>query len=219
MRFRSFSAALVFVTALGCSSPAGDMDATDGGDAATEVGPADTSFPSDGEAETTTTTTSLCAKYGGVDAVRILVGHAADALGADCRINPFFAALTPAQGQHLEDCLKTQIANALGCDGVKYAGSTDTAGVACRSMSDAHKGLGVTTADFDAYVETVLSSLILDGIAAEDLVPISAFLNGTSAVIVENPSVNYSKYGCDGGVSAPDAVTSIDAAKGKGGYY
>ena len=130
-------------------------------------------------------TQTLCVQYGGYDTVKAVVDHAVAAVAADCRINTFFTSLTPAKLTHVVECLKIQIGNVMACDGVRYAGATDSSGVACRSMADAHKGLAISDGDFKAFVETVAGSLAADKVAAADIATLGVALNGTHDDVVD----------------------------------
>lgn len=205
---------LVFGSIAACSAPS-DVDLpNDAADATTNEVATDASFPTDAGAPTIT----LCAKYGGYPAVEVVVDHAVAAVAADCRINAFFLTLSADKLTHVVECLKLQVGAAMGCDGLKYAGSSDTSGVACRSMTDAHKGLGVTAADFSAFVETVEISLRHDGVTIPDLVPIDSFLNATQSLIVEQPETGTDdKSTCDAGAPEISGETAVVDAAADGG--
>ncbi|MFO0747774.1 MAG: hypothetical protein U1F43_19230 [Myxococcota bacterium] len=87
----------------------------------------------------------------------------------DCRINTFFTSLTPTELDHVVQCLSIQVEGLFGCEGVSYAGSKDSNGVACRSMVEAHTGLKISQGDFDALIEDVVSGLSAAGVAEADI--------------------------------------------------
>ena|GEM_PF-952469 len=76
---------------------------------------------------------------------------------ADCKINSFFTALTPTALNHVGECLAIQVQELFACEGVTYAGSKDSAGVACRDMKTTHTGLGISKGDFDALIGDVVA--------------------------------------------------------------
>ena len=87
---------------------------------------------------------SLCEKYGGPDSVAMVVQGVVAEIAGDCRVNTFFTSLTADELGHVGECLTTQVQELFGCEGVTYAGSEDSKGVACRDMKTAHMGMGVS---------------------------------------------------------------------------
>lgn len=132
---------------------------------------------------------------------------------ADCAINQYFTVLQAAQVKHLDECLKIQVKELLGCPGFTYAGSKDTAGVACRDMKAAHVGLGITEPDYDALVADLLA-VTPDAVKSHpDFANVAGVLiapknqDGTvkNAVIENKASTTLGKSACDGG--APEGGT------------
>ena len=89
---------------------------------------------------------SLYDRLGGKDAITAVVNDFVTRVGADTRINKFFAK---TDLDHLKMELVNQICEASGGP-CKYTG---------KSMKDAHKGMGVSGADFNALVEDLTAAL------------------------------------------------------------
>ena len=89
---------------------------------------------------------SLYDRLGGKPAITAVVAEFVGNVGADNRINKFFAKIDLA---NLQVQLVNQICQASGGP-CKYTG---------RSMKEAHEGMGVTSADFGALVEDLLKAL------------------------------------------------------------
>jgi hypothetical protein len=113
--------------------------------------------------------TTLCDKYGGKAGVQGAVAAAVDRVAGDCRINTFFTTLEPAQLTHVVQCLTIQSQELFGCAGVTYLGSRDALNVPCRSMTEAHRELNISAADFDAFIEDVVAGLTTAGVSAADI--------------------------------------------------
>ena len=92
-------------------------------------------------------TKSLYDRLGGKDAIKAVVHDFVGNVGADKRINHFFAKTNLPK---LEGLLVDQVSAATGCTTCKYKGKT---------MADAHKGMHVTDDDFTALVEDLTKSL------------------------------------------------------------
>ena len=89
---------------------------------------------------------SLYQRLGGKKGITAVVDDFVARVAADKRINHFFANTNIP---HLKKCVVNQICEATGGP-CKYT---------CRSMKDAHAGMGVTTADFNAFVEDLVATL------------------------------------------------------------
>lgn len=153
------AAAFTFLglTVTGCSSTTSATSGT------TTAGPSGTA-PSTTKAVTATTAGSagtaaggrtLYERLGGAAAVTAVVGNFLQTVGQDSRINTFFANTNL-------DNLKTQVVNQLGqATGgpQKYTG---------RDMKTAHAGLGITMADFNAFVEDLTKTLTAAGVPAQE---------------------------------------------------
>lgn len=94
---------------------------------------------------------SLYSRLGGKKAITAVVDEFINVVGADNRINKFFAdtVANPTRLQALKDNLVAQICSATG-GSCKYKG---------KDMKTAHKGMGVTDADFTALVEDLVKAL------------------------------------------------------------
>ena len=89
---------------------------------------------------------SLYERLGGKDAITAVVDDFVTRVAADKRINSFFAK---ANVPRLKMMLVDQICEATGGP-CKYTG---------RDMKTAHKGMGLTNADFDALVGDLVATL------------------------------------------------------------
>jgi hypothetical protein len=86
-----------------------------------------------------------------------------------CIGQQFAHLLAPAKAadlEHLAQCLSLFVQNAAGC-AVPYAGSKDSEGVACKSMTEAHVGLGITEEDYTALVMDAATALFAAGLTAD----------------------------------------------------
>lgn len=94
---------------------------------------------------------SLYSRLGGKKAITAVVEEFVGIVVGDNRINKFFADTVkdPARAQLLKDNLVAQICSATG-GSCKYKG---------KDMVTAHKGMGVTDADFTALVEDLVAAL------------------------------------------------------------
>lgn len=147
----------------------------------------------DGEDEpmdTGSTTQTLCDKYGGADNVSAVVNmFVVPEIAADCRVNTFFTSLPPAGLVHVSECLTIQVQELFGCEGISYAGATDSSGAVCRDMKSSHQGLGISKGDFDALIEDVVAALTKAGVEQADIEAAAPALLGMEADIVEDASV------------------------------
>jgi hypothetical protein len=86
-----------------------------------------------------------------------------------CIGQQFAHLLAPAKAadlEHLAQCLSLFVQNAAGC-AVPYAGAKDSEGVACKSMTAAHVGLGITEEDYTALVMDAATALLAAGLTAD----------------------------------------------------
>jgi hemoglobin len=131
------------LTVVGCSSDSGTTDA--GGARSTTAStatPTTTAAP-----EGTAAPDALYTRLGGNAAITAVVADFVnERVAKDARINSFFANVDLP---NLERLLVEQIGEATGGPEV-YTG---------RSMQEAHAGLGISVADFDALVEDLVISL------------------------------------------------------------
>lgn len=149
----------------------------------------------------TVNTGTLCYKYGGYSKVDGYALAITRAVAADCRISPYFTGLALTDQTHLHDCLARQLGEFLQCDGVTYAGSSDSLQQPCRTMAEAHQNLDtqITTADFTAFVADVVSALKQSGVSDTDVAKIVPSFNLTSSDVVQNQVNDLSQSACDGG--------------------
>jgi hemoglobin len=96
---------------------------------------------------------SLYARLGGMDAIHAVVHDFTARVGADTRVSAFFRGVDLA---HFEQELSDQICQAAGGP-CTYRG---------RSMAEAHRGLGLTDAHFNAVVEDLVAALNRYGVGA-----------------------------------------------------
>jgi hemoglobin len=101
------------------------------------------------EAEAAPVQKSLYERLGGKDGIKAVVDTFVKNVAADKRINKLFAKTTGAKLEHFKAMLVDQICEATGGD-CKYAG---------KSMKDAHKGMKITEAQFNALVEDLKMAL------------------------------------------------------------
>lgn len=94
---------------------------------------------------------SLYSRLGGKKAIRAVVDEFVTNVANDTRINKFFAdaAKDPKRLEQLKNNLVNQICEATG-GSCKYKG---------KDMVTAHKGMGITDADFTALVEDLVAAL------------------------------------------------------------
>jgi hypothetical protein len=105
--------------------------------------------------------------------------------------------------------LSIQVQELFGCEGVQYVGAQSSLGSDCRSMTEAHQGLGISKGDFDALIEDVVTGLTEAGVSAEDIGAAAPALLGLEGDIVESTSTDNTKIMCtmpDAGSDASDAA-------------
>jgi hypothetical protein len=174
-----------------------------------------------GDQDTGTVDPALCSRYGGFTGVQQITADILTAVKADCRISAEFAA--PQSGiSHVQQCLEKQMGTFFGCPGIVY--DKDTAGKTCRSMAEAHKGLGLRQADFTAFISDTNGVLKAHSLSDSDRTAILAAINGTQASIVQKGGLGNSNCSCanltlpDGGYCGiPDAGIDTGVDGGDGG--
>lgn len=162
----------------------------------------DTMKPSGQGGDTGQTAQTLCLKYGGKENVAKVVEKniIVDSIAADCRINGFFTLLSDEASHRLNDCLVQQVQELFSCEGVEYAKAKSRDGLACRSMLEAHAGLGISDGDFDALIEDVVKGLTAAGVEEADIGAAAPALLGMRADIVEKDGdTANAKAACDVG--------------------
>jgi hypothetical protein len=120
-------------------------------------------------------------------------------IAADCRINTFFTSLSEDYFTRVNDCLTIQVHELFGCDGITYTGAKDSNGSECRSMADAHAGLGISKGDFDALIEDVVAALQAYNVEEADINAAAPALLGMESDIVEDSSTDNTQAVCGGG--------------------
>jgi hypothetical protein len=184
---------LVMSLAVGCASDGQDIAERVGG-----VGSHTDPIGADASGATGEPDGSLCAKYGGAARVRdIIGGQVLGRIASDCRVHAFFAGLTPAGMIRVSDCLSIQVAELMGCSGVHYAGAFASNGLECRDMRTSHIGLGISAADFDAFLEDVVAGLDAAGMERADIEAAAPALLALKATIVEAPAASVTRTACE----------------------
>jgi hypothetical protein len=184
---------MVTCTMMACGS---DDEDSKGGTGGTSTGGSGGSGASGGTGGSAGGAQTLCQKYGGPGTVETAIGLVVQEIGNDCRINSFFATANLA---HVQGCLTIQAQELFQCEGITYAGS-DFEGTPCRSMKDAHAGLGIGKGDFDALIDDVVKGLTAAGVESADIQAAAPALLGMESDIVENASAtDPTMSSCDGG--------------------
>ena len=117
---------------------------------------------------------SLYERLGGNEAIVAVVDEFVARVAADARINQFFATTDIAK---LKMHLVNQICEASGGP-CKYTG---------RTMKEAHKGMGVATADFNALVEDLVGALDKFKVGEKEKGELLGVLGPMKTDIVEKP--------------------------------
>ncbi len=117
---------------------------------------------------------SLYTRLGGKKAITAVVDEFVARVVADKRINAFFAK---ANAPKLKMNLVNQICQASGGP-CKYTG---------KSMKEAHKGMGVATADFNALVEDLVGALDKFKVGEKEKNELLGVLGPMKSDIVEKP--------------------------------
>jgi len=119
---------------------------------------------------------ALYKSLGGKKAITAVVDLFVGNVAADTKINSFFAAdvKDPKKLAHFKMELVNQICEAAGGP-CKYTG---------KSMKDAHAGMGVSGADFDALVGDLVQALDKDGVKPADKMALLGVLGPMKSDIV-----------------------------------
>jgi hemoglobin len=122
---------------------------------------------------------TLYDRLGGKKAIKAVVDDFVGRCAADTRINGFFAATAadPKRLAAFKGNLVDQICEASGGP-CKYKG---------KDMKTAHKGMGISSADFNALVEDLTASLDKFKVADADKSTLLGVLGPMKADIVEKP--------------------------------
>ena len=129
----------------------------------------------------------ICGKYGDYANVKVIAAALTARASADCRIGTPLSNLDAPSKQHLAECFEIQLGGAFQCPGISYISGTtkDSKGNQCRSMTDAHKGLNLRKADFDAFVEDVAAELAAKGLSTADIRALAPVFEGTRTGITQ----------------------------------
>lgn len=130
----------------------------------------------------------ICQKYGNYDNVKVIAAAIMDRAAADCRIGNPISTLSAEKKAHFTECFEIQLGGAFQCPGISYVSGTtkDSAGNKCRSMTDAHKGMNLRKADFDAFVEVVAAELGAKGLSQDDIRALAPVFEGTRTGVTQN---------------------------------
>jgi len=120
---------------------------------------------------------SLYERLGGLDAITAVVENFRDRVAADDRINQKFAKTDLGR---LRKMLIDQVCEATGGP-CQYTG---------RDMKEAHKGMGVTSGEFDALVDDLVSTLDHFKVGKAEQNQLLAVLGRLKPEIVELDSTN-----------------------------
>lgn len=201
-----------------------------GGDASAEGSTGTGPLPGEG-----TGGVPVCAKYGGVTGAKKIAASIVADVANDCRINGPFAAMDAEDTRHFAECFEILIGGAFLCPGVSYQGGTtkDSKGQICRSMTEAHKGLNLRKADFDAFSEVIVATLTKEGVTPDDVRALAPAIEGYRTGVVQTnnqpdrntfcacPNGLYKDKPClpiiDAGVDARDAAPDAARDAGDGG--
>jgi hemoglobin len=128
-------------------------------------------------AQTAAKQKSLYDRLGGKPAITAVVDEFVGRVAADGRINHFFAttASNPSQLAAFKGKLVDQICQAAGGP-CQYTG---------KDMKSAHRGMGITAADFNALVEDLVGALDAFKVAKADKDQLLAVLGPMQGAIVE----------------------------------
>jgi hemoglobin len=128
-------------------------------------------------AQTASKQKSLYERLGGKQAITAVVDELVGRVAADRRINQFFAATAsnPARLASFKTKLVDQICEAAGGP-CKYTG---------KDMKSAHRGMGISAADFNALVEDLVGALDTFKVAAADKNQLLGVLGPMQGQIVE----------------------------------
>ncbi len=137
---------------------------------------------------------SLYAQLGGNAAISAVIDQFITNVAGDARINAFFAdaAADPARLMKLRNNLINQVGMATGGP-EKYTGL---------DMKAAHKGMGVSEADFNALVEDLVKSLDKFKVLPKPKSQLLSALAAMKGDIVEGSTPLYARLGGNAGISA-----------------
>ena len=131
---------------------------------------------------------AICADYGGYENVKTIAAAVLTKVSADCRISAPIAALDGDSALHLKECFEIQLGSAFQCPGISYVSNVtkDSKGNKCRDMTQAHKGMNLRKADFDAFRDDLAASLTESNLKVDDVRSIAAFIEGTRNLVTQS---------------------------------
>lgn len=131
---------------------------------------------------------AICADYGGYENVKTIAGAVLTKVSGDCRISAPIAALNGDSALHLKECFEIQLGSAFQCPGISYVSNVtkDSKGNKCRDMTEAHKGMNLRKADFDAFRDDLAASLTESKLKTDDVRSIAAFIEGTRNLVTQS---------------------------------
>jgi len=146
---------------------------------------------------------TLYERLGGRSGVEAIVRDMIDRMENDDRINGYFLNAT-LDRDRLIDCLIRQIGNATG--GPQIYPDPDNR---CRSMADAHAGLGVSTQDFADFAALAREALDTAVASDDDVNEVMAALAAHESAVVEDPDDDLTIYQRVGRKPAIGAVVDL----------
>ncbi|MFN9809794.1 MAG: group I truncated hemoglobin [Deltaproteobacteria bacterium] len=193
--------ALAVLSLVGCDSPSPSPDAA-------TTRPDSAVPPTDGGS-------TLYTRLGGRSGIAAAVDAIVADEVADAEIAAFFAGAgtggRPTVDQ-IKACLVNQVGNAAGGPEAYPGVPADSMGHQCRSMADAHEGLGISGEVFDRFVTIAAGTLMRLGVASEDIATIGSVLVGTRGDIVEESTLYMRLGGHEGIAMAVDAIVMDEVA-------
>ncbi|CAN5680059.1 hypothetical protein BH11MYX4_BH11MYX4_50250 [soil metagenome] len=153
---------------------------------------------------------AACTRLGGPAVVATIADGILGRVRADCRLSAAFANV-PAEGeQHLKECFAIQMQVFFKCPGVAYP-ANDSQGDACRSLTEAHQDLGLTSSDFQAFVDDALAELATRSLTSDETREVASGLLGTRTGIVAEETPLNAYCTCPGGKFNGKPCTDLDA--------
>jgi hemoglobin len=116
-------------------------------------------------------------RLGGYDAIAALVDDFVARMGKDTITAPFFAGLTPHEGQRIRQGIIDQLCQASGGPCI-YTGP---------SMKEAHKDLGITPVVWQAEVSEMNAAMDYFHVGREERNEVLAIIRSLEADIVTKP--------------------------------
>lgn len=149
------------LVATACAADDSSDDGADSADTSTDPATTDPATTDPGESTGTAACADLCATYGA--AVPTVASEIVDQAATDPMFMADFAPLV-AEGDAAVMAFKTSLANfisdAYGCTSGAYMGP---------SMVEAHTGLGITQAEYDAFLGIIVGVLMSNNVPEDDI--------------------------------------------------